>query len=129
MTALAVQAVSWGNPGASLQISGKPKAVPADVAFMVRRIVQEAITNTAKHAPGSAVAVQVAFQPNSLDVRVSDAGRPPDVEPSDLAGTGGGYGLEGMRERAELIGAHFSAGPQSGGWQVHLSVPYRVAEK
>lgn len=126
---ISMRQLTEGNPGASLQISGKPRAVPADVAFMVRRIVQEAITNAAKHAPGSAVAVQVAFQPGSLDVRVSDEGRPPDVEPSVLAGTGGGYGLEGMRERAELIGAHFSAGPQSGGWQVHLSVPYRVAER
>jgi signal transduction histidine kinase len=96
---------------------------------MVRRIVQEAITNAAKHAPGSAVAVQVAFQPGALDVMVTDEGRPPDVEPSVLAGTGGGYGLEGMRERAELIGAHFTAGPQSSGWQVRLSVPYRAVER
>jgi signal transduction histidine kinase len=95
----------------------------------VRRIVQEAITNATKHAPGSRVAVQVAFQQSSLDVKVTDDGRPQDVGPSALAGTGGGYGLEGMRERAELIGAQLSAGPHSGGWQVHLSVPYRVSEK
>ena len=42
-----------GTPGASLEISGPPRAVPADVAFMVRRIVQEAMTNAAKHAPGA----------------------------------------------------------------------------
>jgi signal transduction histidine kinase len=126
---ISMRELTEGDPGASLQISGPPRTVPADVAFMVRRIVQEAITNAAKHAPGSRVAVQVDFQPSSLDVRVTDDGRPPDVGPSVLAGTGGGYGLEGMRERAELIGAEFSAGPQSGGWQVHLSVPDRVAER
>ncbi|MGD0809465.1 MAG: histidine kinase [Acidimicrobiales bacterium] len=126
---VAMRQLTEGNSGASLQISGAPRAVPADVALTVRRIVQEAITNAAKHAPGSRVAVQVAFQQSSLDVKVTDDGRPQDVGPSALAGTGGGYGLEGMRERAELIGAQLSAGPHSGGWQVHLSVPYRVSEK
>jgi signal transduction histidine kinase len=126
---ISMRQLTEANPGASLEISGKPRPVPADVAFMVRRIVQEAITNAAKHAPGSPVAVQVDFQPSSLDVSVTDDGRPPDVEPSVLAGTGGGYGLEGMRERAELIGARLSAGPHGRGWQVHLSIPYRVAEK
>jgi signal transduction histidine kinase len=126
---ISMRQLTEGNQGASLQISGPPRAVPADVGFMVRRIVQEAITNAAKHAPGSRVAVHVDFQPSSLDVKVTDDGRPPEIEPSALAGTGGGYGLEGMRERAELIGADFSAGPHGRGWQVHLSVPYRVAEQ
>jgi signal transduction histidine kinase len=126
---ISVRQLTEGNPGTSLRVSGAPRAVPADVAFMVRRIVQEAITNAAKHAPGSRVAVQVAFQPSSLDVTVIDDGRPADVEPSVLAGSGGGYGLEGMRERAALIGAHLSAGPQDCGWQVHLSVPDRVAQR
>jgi signal transduction histidine kinase len=126
---ISMRQLTEGSPSASLQISGAPRAVPADVGFMVRRIVQEAITNAAKHAPGSRVAVQVAFQPSSLDVKVIDDGRPPGVEPSVLAGTGGGYGLEGMRERADQIGARLSAGPQNGGWQVHLMVPYRGPEK
>lgn len=126
---ISMRQLTEGNPSASLQISGAPRAVPADVGFMVRRIVQEAITNAAKHAPGSTVAVQVAFQPSSLDVMVTDDGRPPGTEASFLAGTGGGYGLEGMRERAEQIGARLSAGPQSRGWQVHLTVPYQAPEK
>jgi signal transduction histidine kinase len=96
---------------------------------MVRRIVQEAMTNAAKHAPGSPVTVQVAFQPSSLDVTVSDRGRAAGTEPGLLAATGGGYGLEGMRERAELIGARLSAGPHGDGWQVHLSVPERMAPR
>ena len=126
---ISMRQLTEGNPSTSLQISGAPRAVPADVAFMVRRIVQEALTNAAKHAPGSRVAVQVAFQPSSLDVTVTDNGRPSEVEPSALAGTGGGYGLEGMRERAALIGARLSAGRQDHGWQVHLTVPDRVAQR
>lgn len=124
-----IRRLTEDNPLASLEISGSPRAVPADVAFMVRRIVQEAITNAAKHAPGARVAVEVAFQPNCLDVTVTDDGRPPDVGPSVLAGTGGGYGLEGMRERAQLIGACLDAGPLGSGWQVHLTVPDRGLEK
>jgi signal transduction histidine kinase len=126
---ISLRQLTEGNPGVGLQISGSPRAVPADVAFMVRRVVQESITNATKHAPGSPVAVQVNFQTGSLDVLVTDDGRPRDVEPSLLAGTGGGYGLQGMRERAELMGAYFSAGAHGRGWQVHLSIPYRVAAK
>jgi signal transduction histidine kinase len=96
---------------------------------MVRRIVQEAITNASKHAPGSRVTVHVAFQPGSLDVTVTDDGRPSDMAPSALAGSGGGYGLEGMRERAALIGARLTAGRLGRGWQVHLTVPDRVAPR
>lgn len=124
-----IRQLTASDPCASLDITGLPRAVPADVALMVRRIVQEAMTNAAKHAPGSAVIVQIAFEPGLLDVTVTDDGRPPDVAPSILAGTGGGYGLEGMRERAQLIGARFTAGPQGGGWQVHLTVPDRVSQR
>jgi signal transduction histidine kinase len=126
---ISMRELTEANAGVALQITGSPRAIPADAAFMVRRIVQEALTNAAKHAPGSRVVVQVGFQPSSLDVTVTDDGGPPDMEPSVLAGSGGGYGLEGMRERAELIGADLSAGPHGSGWQVHLRAPYRVADK
>ena len=43
-----------------------------------------------------------------------------------LAGAGGGYGLAGMRERAELIGAQLTAGPKGNGWQVSLTIPDRI---
>ena len=123
---ISIRQLTEGTPGASLEIAGPPRAVPADVALTVRRIVQEAMTNAAKHAPGSPVAVNVTFSPapgRDRHRRWATTG----VEPRVLAGTGGGYGLEGMRERAELIGAHLRAGPTDGGWQVHLTVPDRVA--
>ena len=126
---ISIRRLTEDNPLATIEISGSPRSVPADVAFMVRRIVLEAITNSAKHAPGSQVAVKVAFQPSYLDVTVTDNGRPPGVAPSVLAGTGGGYGLEGMRERAQLIGAGLNAGPLGRGWQVRLTVPDRGPEK
>jgi len=120
-----IRQLTDGNPGISLRISGPTRPVPADVAYMVRRIVQEAVTNATKHASGSPIAVQLDFSQTCLDVIVSDSGRPPDVGPSVLVSTGGGYGLQGMRERAEMIGASLCVGPDTTGWRVHLSVPFK----
>jgi signal transduction histidine kinase len=110
------------NPSASLEISGTPRPVPAEVATVMRRAAQEALTNATKHAPGAQPVVRVDFGPSSIMLTVTDAGSPPNAQPSVLAGTGGGYGLAGMRERAELVGAHLTAGPKNGGWQVQLTI-------
>jgi len=110
------------DPSASLEIGGTPRPVPAEVATVIRRTTQEALTNATKHAPGAAPVVRVDFGPSSIVLTVTDAGPPPNAQPSILAGTGGGYGLAGMRERAELVGAHLSAGPKEGGWQVQLTI-------
>ena len=110
------------SPSASLQIRGTPRPVPAEVATVMRRTAQEALTNTTKHAPGATQVVRVDFEPSSIVLTVTDTGPAPGSPPSVLAGTGGGYGLAGMRERAELIGAHLTAGPRDGGWQVRLAI-------
>jgi signal transduction histidine kinase len=110
------------NPSASLEIHGIPRPVPTEVATVMRRTAQEALTNATKHAPGAAPVVRLDFEPSSIVLTVTDAGPPPNAPPSTLASTGGGYGLIGMRERAELIGAHLTAGPKNGGWQVQLTI-------
>ena len=89
----------------------------------LRRTAQEALTNASKHAPGAAPTVQLEFTPDELVLTVTDTGCPEDIAPSALADTGGGYGIEGLRERAELIGGTLQAGPLGPGWQVRLSVP------
>jgi signal transduction histidine kinase len=108
---------------ATLEIHGAPRPVSAAVAAALRRTAQEALTNTSKHAPGATSAVRIDFRPASIVLTVTDTGRSPAAAPSALAGTGGGYGLAGMRERAELIGAQLTAGPSGGGWQVTLAIP------
>jgi signal transduction histidine kinase len=102
---------------ARLTLAGRPFAMPESAQLAVYRIVQEALTNTLKHAAGAtAVAARLRFAEPRIDVEVVDDGRsaPP-------AGTGrSGHGLVGMRERAAMYGGSVHAGPlAAGGWGVH----------
>jgi signal transduction histidine kinase len=89
----------------------------------LRRTAQEGLTNAVKHAPGATTTVQLAFTPTAVELTVTDTGRARRPARGPLAHTGGGYGIEGLRERAELIGGTLVAGPLGSGWQVTLSVP------
>ncbi|WP_448719777.1 histidine kinase [Microbacterium natoriense] len=92
--------------------------------LVVYRTVQEALANVAAHAPGAHCVVQV--DDRALDVLivqiVDDGSRAPDPGP------GGGFGLVGMRERADLIGAELDYGPtDASGWRVRLTVKREAA--
>ena len=106
-----------------LEITGTPRPVPSEAAVALRRTAQEGLTNAAKHAPGAVARVHLAFEPDEIVLTVSDGGRPDGVAPTMLAHTGGGYGIEGLRERAKLLGGSVHAGPAAGGWQTQLRVP------
>ena len=112
-----------GAAGAvELAVTGEPAALPADVQAAVYRVVQEALTNAARHAPGAArVAVAVACSPEEVVVEVTDSGARAGSGPAERAG--GGFGLVGVRERVEALGGTSSAGPRSGGWAVRAEVP------
>jgi len=86
------------------------------------RTVQEALANAAMHAPGTACSVQVDDR-SAEQVTVAVHNDPPSAAP--VAGSSaGGFGLLGMRERAELVGATVSVGPAAdGGWDVRLVLP------
>jgi signal transduction histidine kinase len=107
-----------------LTIEGDRERLTGAAGQAVLRVVQEALTNVRKHAPGARVSVTVEA---GDDVRVRVADRPstgaPPSGPGALASTGGGYGLQGMRERAELLGGTVSAGPVADGWCVELRLP------
>ena len=111
------------NECAHLEVSGTPIPLSADVSLALRRTAQEGLTNATKHAPGSAPRVEVDFRPDRVSVSVIDSGRPEGVDPVPLADTGGGYGIEGLRERARLIGGTLESGPHETGWRISLSVP------
>ena len=98
----------------SLDIQGDLASVPGTTALAVYRIVQEAVTNAAKHAPGAAVAVHLDATGSAVDLAVDSAGRP---------GSGSGSGLVSMRERAEALGGHLNAGPGGRGWLVRAELP------
>ena len=93
-------------------------ATPA-VQIAAFRIVQEALSNAVRHAPGARIAVRLHADADSIRIRVHNAA--PPVVPERH---GGGYGLRGMRERAEILGGSLSAGPSSdGGWDVDATLP------
>jgi signal transduction histidine kinase len=92
--------------------TGDPAALPPMVDQAAYRITQEALTNTLKHAgPSAAATVRLAFDPDAVEVEVTDDG------PGATGGVavGSRKGLIGMRERVELFGGRFSAGPMGGG--------------
>lgn len=95
------------------------------------RIVQEALTNVRKHAPGAAVDVRVTGGPgDGLTVEVRNA-RPPGPDPAPAAaavktaGEGGGQGLIGLGERARLAGGELTAVPADGGFRVQAWLPWQ----
>jgi signal transduction histidine kinase len=104
------------------RVSPGTRALPEGIQLTVFRIVQEALTNTLKHAGLSATA-EVELVATDRDVRVSvlDNGT---TTPSSNGNGQGGAGLRGMRERAALYGGVVEAGPRpQGGWRVAADLP------
>jgi signal transduction histidine kinase len=112
---------------AELTIDGDRTRLTGPVGQAVVRVVQEALTNVRKHAPcaGVSVAVHAGEDPDG-EVVVFVEDRPANgaaAPPEALARSGAGYGLQGMRERAQLLGGTLSAGKGADGWRVELRLP------
>jgi len=114
-----------------LDLTGDVTAVPPAAALTAYRIVQEALTNVVRHAPGAEAAVRVAVSPAGVRIRVTDTGRDPWAGTAGLADGSGtvfagtaGHGIAGMRERAAIFGGTLQAGPlTAGGFQVAAFLP------
>ena len=107
--------------GASFAVRGTPRPLAPATTLAVYRAAQEALTNTRRHAPGSVVEAELRYEVREAVLTVADrhpAGRAAQLPPADP-----GFGLTGMRERAELAGGSLRAGPDGHGWQVELRVP------
>jgi len=101
---------------------------PSDTGLRLAlyRVVQEALTNVLRHAPGTPqVDVVLRHDPDRWEVEVTDHG---GVVPAPDAG-GSGLGLIGMRERAEVLGGTVEAGPWEHGWRVHVTIPTSEAHR
>jgi signal transduction histidine kinase len=107
----------------SVRVEGEPVALPAGVDLSAYRIVQEALTNTLRHARAGHASVSVRWSPAAVELEVVDDGRgaPGGID-------GGGHGIVGMRERVALLGGTLSlgAGPQ-GGFRVDAELPIEGA--
>ena len=105
--------------GAEVTVTGDRRQLSAEASQAVRRVVQEALTNVRKHAPGAKVLLRLEYGEHEVRLDVRDSGG----SPGELTGAGGGYGLLGMRERAELLGGSLRAESEEEGFVVTLKVP------
>ncbi|HEX5404986.1 MAG TPA: sensor histidine kinase [Pseudonocardiaceae bacterium] len=107
-----------------LIVAGPPVPLDPGVELAAYRIVQEALTNTRRHAAGAAVDVELHYTADALRLRIRDNG--PGSRPSAPTG---GHGLTGMRERAVAVGGHLRTGHAAvGGFLVEATLPVAVAE-
>jgi signal transduction histidine kinase len=103
----------------TVEIHGPVRDLPASVDLAAYRIVQEALTNTRKHAGPARASVVLQYDEHGLTVQVDDDGRGTGVPGSE-----GGNGLPGMRERAQALGGTITAGPRAvGGFAVRAFLP------
>jgi signal transduction histidine kinase len=101
-----------------LAVIGDPLPLDAEAGLALYRTAQEALSNVRKHAVGASVEVRLEWSERVVVLTVDDGG---SGEPSIASEPG--YGLTGMSERAELLGASLEAGPRDSGYRVRLTVP------
>lgn len=114
-----------GGPGPEVQVTlADHLDLPPTVSVALHRIAQEAVANARRHAVGATtVCVDVRRRLDLVELTVTDDGRATAAE-GPGGGSGPGYGLVGMDERAELLGGRLAAGPAAGGgWRVHALLP------
>jgi signal transduction histidine kinase len=122
--ALLVERARAAGLAVDLRVSGEERALTATVDRAAYRIVQEALTNAARHAGPAKVTVELDYTPAELTISVDDDGvaqpsRPPTP----------GIGLTGMRERVTALGGTLNAGPRAeGGFSVRAELPLGIPE-
>jgi signal transduction histidine kinase len=109
------------NFSVEVHVEGEQRVLPTSVEASAYRVVQEALTNTIKHAEGATTAqVRVRYRPEEVEVEIVDDGRGQTAAPPKRVG----HGLLGMRERVALHGGQLTAGPRpGGGYTVHATFP------
>lgn len=103
-------------------VTGAVRELPQGVELSAYRIIQEALSNSLRHAPGAVAAVEVSYVLGGLGIRVVNGPAVGDVRPSP----GAGHGITGMRERVAMLEGEMTAGEsESGGYEVAVFIPVR----
>jgi signal transduction histidine kinase len=101
-----------------LTVEGEPVELPPGIDVSAYRIVQEALTNTLKHAGPADARVIVRYTPDELELEILDDG------PGTTNGGGSGHGLAGLRERVSIYGGELESGPRiAGGYALRARLP------
>jgi signal transduction histidine kinase len=121
---------------AKLEIAGAPQRLDSQRSLTLFRVAQEALTNSLKHSQPQRIELRLAYEPDGTRLVIEDRCErdpAPSIAANGLSqsedgsvgvhGIVGGYGLTGMRERAELIGGRLHAAPTSDGFKVELWIP------
>jgi signal transduction histidine kinase len=117
-----VAAVRGAGLAVDLHITDGQRPLPAGVELSAYRILQEALSNALRHAPGARATVEVGYEPDRLRLRVHNDPPPASAERPPPAPHG--HGIVGMRERAAMLGGTLAAGPTSdGGYLVEAVLP------
>jgi signal transduction histidine kinase len=103
----------------ALALDGEPRELTSEARLAVYRTAQEALTNVRRHADAERVDVRLRYADDGTWLTVEDRGGPATGEQE----AGLGYGLTGMRERAELLGGRLAAMPTPQGFRVELFLP------
>ncbi len=102
---------------------GRLETVDSAIGLTLHRIAQEALANAGRHAPHARTVVRTVVTDEAVTLDVDSVGAV--APPADGAPH---FGLQGMRERADVVGGEFTAGPSPNGWTVHCRVP-RAADR
>jgi signal transduction histidine kinase len=114
------EARSASGAATRLIVSGSPATLDSGVELAAYRIVQEALTNARRHAPGAAVDVELRYTGDTLRLRIRDNGPGPSLKTD-------GHGLAGMRERAAAAGGDLRTGAApGGGFLIEATLPAKV---
>jgi len=114
----------------TLEVEGAVRPLPEALDLSAYRIVQEALTNSLKHAGRSQARVLVHYAPDALELEISDNGHGAAPNAVAAAGDGAGRGLIGMRERVAIFGGELAAGPAADrGFRVRARLPLGEAAR
>jgi signal transduction histidine kinase len=114
----ALEDLAASFPGANVTILGTPREPSSEAKLALYRTAQEALTNIRRHSASERVELKLDYADDGTTLTVSDHGN----RAAKLNGNPG-YGLTGMRERAELLGGRLNAGPTNDGFRVELWLP------
>jgi signal transduction histidine kinase len=123
LPALADAFAEHSDARCSLDVTGEPRELSSEARLALYRTAQEALTNVRRHSAAQRVEIALRYAEDGTTLLVRDFGPGAPVAVPGGSANGGGYGLTGMRERAELLGGRLSAEPTADGFRVELWLP------